>query len=188
MARLGGFEPPTAWFVARYSIQLSYSRAKPCWTAPDNVWRCLPLGGLLGPVALAPSGSSPRCVDAPPCAARTPVEPLSVRIPSYSGVCRVLRVYDETELISGAAGRIRTSDRLVRSQVLYPAELQPRIKLHLPSGATLTCCQYLFFLYRRKWRRGRDSNPRYDCSYGSLAGNWFQPLTHLSVTTARILP
>ena len=28
MARLGGFEPPTAWFVARYSIQLSYSRLK----------------------------------------------------------------------------------------------------------------------------------------------------------------
>ena len=26
MVRLGGFEPPTAWFVARYSIQLSYSR------------------------------------------------------------------------------------------------------------------------------------------------------------------
>ena len=28
MARSGGFEPPTAWFVARYSIQLSYERAK----------------------------------------------------------------------------------------------------------------------------------------------------------------
>ena len=26
MARSGGFEPPTAWFVARYSIQLSYER------------------------------------------------------------------------------------------------------------------------------------------------------------------
>ena len=28
MARVEGFEPPTAWFVARYSIQLSYSRLK----------------------------------------------------------------------------------------------------------------------------------------------------------------
>ncbi len=27
MARSEGFEPSTAWFVARYSIQLSYERA-----------------------------------------------------------------------------------------------------------------------------------------------------------------
>ena len=27
VARAEGFEPPTAWFVARYSIQLSYARA-----------------------------------------------------------------------------------------------------------------------------------------------------------------
>ncbi|SQH77782.1 protein of unknown function [Shewanella benthica] len=26
MVRMGGVEPPTAWFVARYSIQLSYIR------------------------------------------------------------------------------------------------------------------------------------------------------------------
>ena len=28
MARLAGFEPTTLWFVARYSIQLSYSRSE----------------------------------------------------------------------------------------------------------------------------------------------------------------
>jgi hypothetical protein len=27
LARLAGFEPTTPWFVAKYSIQLSYSRA-----------------------------------------------------------------------------------------------------------------------------------------------------------------
>ena len=59
MARSEGFEPSTAWFVARYSIQLSYERA-------------------VGSVE------------------------------------------------SGALGRIRTFDRLVRSQVLYPAELRAR--------------------------------------------------------------
>ncbi len=33
LARLAGFEPTTPWFVAKYSIQLSYSRAKPCTIA-----------------------------------------------------------------------------------------------------------------------------------------------------------
>ena len=33
MVRLAGFEPTTPWFVAKYSIQLSYSRtAKHCNT------------------------------------------------------------------------------------------------------------------------------------------------------------
>ena len=64
MARLGGFEPPTTWFEARYSIQLSYSR---------------------------------------------------IYKKGKQGTAEKV----------GAAGRIRTSDRLVRSQVLYPAELQP---------------------------------------------------------------
>ena len=34
MARLAGFEPTTPWFVAKYSIQLSYSRAKPVSISP----------------------------------------------------------------------------------------------------------------------------------------------------------
>ena len=59
------FELPTAWFVARYSIQLSYGR-------------------------------------------RFTLE-------------RVIQV--------GAPGEIRTPDRLVRSQVLYPAELRARWQL-----------------------------------------------------------
>jgi hypothetical protein len=28
MVRLAGFEPTTPWFVAKYSIQLSYSRVR----------------------------------------------------------------------------------------------------------------------------------------------------------------
>src|SRR5437764_13287112 len=35
--------------------------------------------------------------------------------------------------------------------------------------------------FKRKWRRRRDSNPRYgNTPYGGLANRWFQPLTHVS--------
>ncbi len=71
MVHPGGFEPPTARFVAEYSIQLSY--------------------GCIGKFIL-----------------------LLILIP-------LLKPY---QLRDGASGRIRTSDRSVRSRVLYPAELR----------------------------------------------------------------
>ena len=38
----------------------------------------------------------------------------------------VLNIVDQVTTKNGALGRIRTYDRLVRSQVLYPAELRAR--------------------------------------------------------------
>ena len=69
MVRLVGVEPTTTWFVARYSIQLSYKRTSKNFS-----------------------------------------------------ITTVLLIHKE--IINGALGRSRTYDHLVRSQVLYPAELQ----------------------------------------------------------------
>ena len=38
---------------------------------------------------------------------------------------------------NGAPGRIRTSDHLIRSQVLYPAELRARLRLKKTRGRNL---------------------------------------------------
>ncbi len=72
MVHPGGFEPPTARFVAEYSIQLSY--------------------GCIGKLTLLQIFLIP-----------------------------LLKSY---QVRDGASGRIRTSDRSVRSRVLYPAELR----------------------------------------------------------------
>ncbi len=79
MVRPEGVEPPTYWFVASCSIQLSYGRTLlgcNCFSIPD--W------------------------------------PVEINLATgLGGVC-------------GAPGRIRTSDPLVRSQMLYPTELRAR--------------------------------------------------------------
>jgi hypothetical protein len=71
MARPERFELPTAWFVARYSIQLSYGRVGEAGSHYTERWAqwegkkrgARPLflwmaerEGLLGPAALAPAG------------------------------------------------------------------------------------------------------------------------------------
>src|SRR3984885_11342175 len=95
MVRPEGFEPPTLWFVAKCSIQLSYGRT---------------LRGM------QPSN------DIGVCALEQAARGLCVR--GGRG--------------SGAPGEIRTPDPLVRSQMLYPAELRARsaILSKFAGGAT----------------------------------------------------
>ncbi len=89
MVRPERFELPTAWFVARYSIQLSYGRQ---------------LHKLVVPT------------------------------------------------VYGAPGEIRTPDRLVRSQVLYPTELRAR-------GTQSTYCLILLHFQRRMLKTCRVVRP-----------------------------
>ena len=65
----------------------------------------------------------------------------------------------------GACGRIRTSDRLVRSQVLYPAELHTLHNLHFEFMAE---------------REGFEPSIGFN-AYTPLAGARLQPLGHLSI-------
>ncbi len=84
MVHPGGFEPPTARFVAEYSIQLSYGCIRRLLKLQNNVLLII----LFGACDIVATRSSAN---------------------------------DEQE--NGASRRIRTSDRSVRSRVLYPAEL-----------------------------------------------------------------
>ena len=103
MVRQEGFEPPTTWFEARYSIQLSY-------------WRKEYNESFYG--APGRSRTSDRLVRSQVLYPAELLAPIKV----------IMQL--DCDQGSGAPGRIRTSDRLVRSQVLYPAELLAHIMLH----------------------------------------------------------
>ena len=104
MVHPGGFEPPTARFVAEYSIQLSYG--------------CIRV--LLTEIVNGASGRITRLRLALRAVAEATLSSLVLAIISQT-VKQQRSCYLGED---GASGRIRTSDRSVRSRVLYPAELR----------------------------------------------------------------
>ncbi len=97
MVRPEGVEPPTYWFVASCSIQLSYGRTLHLRQPFQDI-----TSGAFD------QGSRPHNAIQGHTAALSP------------------RTLKWNVGRTGAPGRIRTSDPLVRSQMLYPAELRAR--------------------------------------------------------------
>ncbi len=151
MVHPGGFEPPTARFVAEYSIQLSYGCIRVLLSEIVNgaSGRITRLRLALRAVAKATLSSlvlaaNPQTLKQQLCcylgedgaSGRIRTSDRSVRsrvlYPAELRMHRDLLLYysifislrKEYEVIDGASGRIRTSDRSVRSRVLYPAELR----------------------------------------------------------------
>ena len=104
MVHPGGFEPPTARFVAEYSIQLSYG--------------CIRV--LRSKIVNGASGRITRLRLTLRAVANATLSPLVLAIVSQT----MKQQYGCHLGEYGASGRIRTSDRSVRSRVLYPAELR----------------------------------------------------------------
>ena len=135
----GGFEPPTARFVAEYSIQLSYGCIRGhCFRNSGASGRITRLRLALRAVAEATLSSlvlaaNPQTLKQQHCcylgedgaSGRIRTSDRSVRSRVlYPAELRMHQGGTALEIVNGASGRIRTSDRSVRSRVLYPAELR----------------------------------------------------------------
>ncbi len=116
MVHPGGFEPPTARFVAEYSIQLSYGCIGICFCTT----RYSVLLHKQHKVKDGASGRITRLRLALRVVAKATLSSLVLAIISQSMKQQSGCYLGEY----GASGRIRTSDRSVRSRVLYPAELR----------------------------------------------------------------
>ncbi len=148
MVHPGGFEPPTARFVAEYSIQLSYG-------CIGKFILLLILISLLKPYQVR-DGASGRIRTSDRSVRSRVLYPAELRMhrETYFTADFLIPPLKPYQVRDGASGRIRTSDRSVRSRVLYPAELRMQMAVR------------------------RDSNP--GCSFDRipLAGERLQPLGH----------
>ncbi len=113
----GGFEPPTARFVAEYSIQLSYG-------CIGKFILLLILISLLKPYQVR-DGASGRIRTSDRSVRSRVLYPAELRMHREITLLQILiPPLKPYQVRDGASGRIRTSDRSVRSRVLYPAELR----------------------------------------------------------------
>ncbi len=118
MVHPGGFEPPTARFVAEYSIQLSYG-------CIGKFILLLILISLLKPYQVR-DGASGRIRTSDRSVRSRVLYPAELRMhrETYFTADFLIPPLKPYQVRDGASGRIRTSDRSVRSRVLYPAELR----------------------------------------------------------------
>ncbi len=150
LARPAGFEPTTPWFVARYSIQLSYGRVSK---------------QALNNSVVSKTAQVARVCHAMPWRQNSDMRSRAGRFVQALCTC----VCNEGSIYAGACGRIRwqcVNIRHARHTQTTGQTAMPRLKKKNPQQLALL----RVFVFdpvrldrRGVWRRRRDSNPR--CSF-----------------------
>ena len=140
----GGFELPTARFVAEYSIQLSYGCiGKIYFTADiDIATKAISSKNRAHPGGLLALRLALRAV------AKATLSSLAFAVNRHLFDTFIAEDYGEY----GASGRIRTSDRSVRSRVLYPAELRMHRETYFTADFLISATKAVS---SKRWLSGR---------------------------------
>ncbi len=158
-----GFEPLTARFVAGYSIQLSYGcKSNTCVSYLSKL--ALAKTSAFSIAAAGWNGASERIRTSDRSVRSRVLYPAELRMPCmcftfYFRTVQLLihNCLRHTLMKYGASERIRTSDRPVRSRVLYPAELRMHRVFHQQHEAR--CVDYSTLpLQNKRWCIREDSN------------------------------